>query len=335
MIERTVEELTPIIGTRPACRAVGASVATIYRRRRPPEPRPRRPRPTPVRALSEPERQQVVDLLHSERFVDVAPEETYATLLDEGTYLCSTRTMYRILAAKHGGVRERRDQLTRPGYAKPELLAERPNELWSWDVSKLKGPAKWTWFYLYVILDVFSRYIVGWTVQYRENAQIAAALIEQATEQQQITPKILTLHADRGGPMRSKPVAFLLADLGVTKTHSRPYTSSDNPYSESNFKTLKYRPEFPGRFDDIEHARSHCRQFFRWYNGEHRHSGIALMTPSAFHHGQAQQLYDQRAVVLAEAYTRNPERFVHKPPAPPELPTAAWINKPNTKEVTH
>ena len=215
MIAATVEELTPVIGTRPACRALGAAPASVYRRRRPPRPRPARPRPTPARALSEPERRQVLDVLHSERFVDVSPEETYATLLDEGSYLCSTRTMYRILAAHHGGVRERRDQLTHPAYAKPELLAQRPNELWSWDISKLKGPAKWTWFYLYVILDVFSRYIVGWTVQYRETAQLAKALIEQATEQQQITPKILTLHADRGGPMRSKPVAFLLADLGA------------------------------------------------------------------------------------------------------------------------
>jgi putative transposase len=335
MIERTVEELTPIIGTRPACRAVGAAPATIYRRRRPPEPRPRRPRPTAARALSEPEREAVLEVLHSERFVDVSPEETYATLLDEGSYLCSTRTMYRILAAKHGGVRERRDQLTHPGYAKPELLAERPNELWSWDVSKLKGPAKWTWFYLYAILDVFSRYVVAWTVQYRENAQIATALIEQATEQQQITPKILTLHADRGGPMRSKPLAFLLADLGVTKTHSRPYTSSDNPYSESNFKTLKYRPEFPARFDSIEHARAHCRQFFRWYNGEHRHSGIGLMTPAAIHHGQAPALHAARARVLDAAYERHPERFVRQPPAPPELPTAAWINKPDTKKAAH
>ena len=171
--------------------------------------------------------------------------------------------MYRILDAHHGGVRERRDQLTHPAYAKPELLAERPNELWSWDVSKLKGPAKWTWFYLYVILDVFSRYVVGWTVQYRENGQLAKALIEQATEQQQITPKVLTLHADRGAPQRAKPVAFLLADLGVTKTHSRPYTSSDNPYSESNFKTLKYRPEFPARFDDIEHARASLPRVLR------------------------------------------------------------------------
>jgi putative transposase len=335
MIERTVEELTPIIGTRPACRAVGASVATIYRRRRPPEPRPPRPRPAPDRALSEPEHEAVLEVLHSERFVDVSPEETYATLLDEGSYLCSTRTMYRILAAHHGGVRERRAQLTHPDYAKPELLAERLNELWSWDVSKLKGPAKWTWFYLYVILDVFSRYIVAWTVQYRENAQLAMALIEQAAEQQQITPKILTLHADRGSPQRAKPVAFLLADLGITKTHSRPYTSSDNPYSEANFKTLKYRPEFPARFDDIDHARAHCREFVDWYNHAHRHSGIGLMTPSAVHHGQAPALHAARGLVLDAAYQRHPERFVRRPPVPPELPTAAWINMPDTKEVAH
>ena len=243
--------------------------------------------------------------------------------------------MYRILAAHHGGVRERRDQLTHPAYAKPELLAERPNELWSWDVSKLKGPAKWTWFYLYVILDVFSRYIVGWTVQYRETAQLATALIEQAAEQHQITPEILTLHADRGAPQRAKPVAFLLADLGITKTHSRPYTSSDNPYSESNFKTLKYRPEFPARFNDIEHARSHCRAFVDWYNHAHRHSGIGLMTPAAVHYDQAAELHAARAHVLDAAYQRHPERFVRKPPAPPELPTAAWINKPRKAAAAH
>jgi putative transposase len=334
MIAATVEELTPIIGTRPACRALGASPATVYRRRRPLEPTPPKPRPTPERALTGPEREQVLEVLHSERFVDVSPEETYATLLDEGTYLCSTRTMYRILAAHHGGVRERRAQLTHPPYAAPELLAERPNELWSWDISKLKGPAKWTWFYLYVILDVFSRYVVGWTVQYRETGELAKALIEQATEHQQITPKILTVHADRGSPMRAKPVAFLLADLGITKTHSRPYTSSDNPYSEAHFKTLKYRPEFPARFDDIEHARAHCRTFFAWYNHAHRHSGIGLMTPAAMHHGTAPELHQLRARVLKDAYQQHPERFVRKPPAPPELPTAAWINKPaDTKEA--
>jgi len=336
MIAQVVEELTPIIGTRPACRALGASPATIYRHRRPPAPKPPKPRPAPARALTAPERARVLELLHSPRFVDVSPEETYATLLDEGSYLCSTRTMYRILAAHHGGVRERRDQLTHPAYAKPELLAERPNELWSWDVSKLKGPAKWTYFYLYVILDVFSRYIVGWTVQYRENAQLATALIEQAAAQQQITPQILTLHADRGAPQRAKPVAFLLADLGITKTHSRPYTSSDNPYSEANFKTLKYRPEFPERFGDIEHARGHCRAFVHWYNNAHRHSGIGLMTPAAVHHGRAETLHAERARVLAQAYARTPERFVRRPPTPPALPTAAWINQPsNNDEAAH
>jgi putative transposase len=215
MICQTVDELTPLIGTRPACRALGASPATVYRRRRPPEPRPVRPRPTPIRALSEAERERVLEVLHSERFVDCSPAQVWATLLDEGTYLASERTMYRLLEAKHGGVRERRDQLTHPAYAKPELLAERPNEVWSWDISKLKGPAKWTWFYLYVILDVFSRYVVGWTVQYRETGPIAEALIAQAVDQQQITREQLTIHADRGIPMRSKPVAFLLADLGV------------------------------------------------------------------------------------------------------------------------
>jgi putative transposase len=335
MICETVEELTPIIGTRPACRALGASPATIYRRRRPPEPRPPRPRPTPARALSEAEREAVLAELHSERFVDSSPAQVWATLLDEGRYLASERTMYRLLAARHGGVRDRRDQLTHPGYAKPELLAQRPNELWSWDISKLKGPAKWTYFYLYVILDVFSRYAVGWTVQYRENGQLAKALIEQATEQQQIGRSVLTLHADRGGPMRGKPVAFLLADMGITKTHSRPYTSTDNPYSEAHFKTLKYRPEFPERFDDIEQARDFCRGFFHWYNHEHRHSGIGMMTPAAVHHGQAQQLHADRARVLEAAYAGTPERFVRRAPVPPELPTAAWINKPHTKEVAH
>lgn len=335
MIEQTVEELAPLIGTRPACRALGAAPATIYRRRRPPEPKCPRPRPTPERALTAPEREAVLEVLHSDRFVDTSPEETWATLLDEGTYLCSPRTMYRILASAHGSVRDRRNQLTHPSYAKPELLAERPNELWSWDVSKLKGPAKWTYYYLYVILDVYSRYIVGWTVQYRETGQLAKALIEQATEQQKITPGLLTLHADRGGPQRAKPVAFLLADLGVTKTHSRPYTSSDNPYSEAGFKTLKYRPGFPARFDSIEHAREHCRTFVHWYNHAHRHSGIGLMTPAAVHHGTAGELRQLRAGVLDAAYARHPERFVRKPPVPPELPTAAWINKPKEAAAAH
>jgi len=335
MIEQTVEELTPIVGTRPACRVLGVAPATIYRRRRPPEPRPRRPRAVPARALSEPEREAVLGVLHSERFVDCSPAQVWATLLDEGRYLASERTFYRLLAARHGGVRERRDQLTHPAYAKPELLAQRPNELWSWDISKLKGPAKWTYFYLYVILDVFSRYAVGWTVQHRENAQLAKALIGQAAEQQQITREQLTVHADRGPAMTSKPVAFLLADLGVLRSHNRPYTSTDNPYSEAHFKTLKYRPEFPDRFQNIEHARSFCRTFFDWYNHQHRHSGIGLMTPAAVHHGQAKALHAERQRVLQAAYAQTPERFVRRPPTPPALPTAVWINKPTTEEVAH
>jgi len=335
MIEQTVEELTPLVGTRPACRALGAAAATIYRRRRPPEPRPRRLRAAPARALSEHEREAVLAELHSERFLDSSPAQVWATLLDEGRYLASERTMYRLLAARHGRVRERRDQLTHPAYARPELLAERPNEVWSWDISKLKGPATWTSFHLYVILDVFSRYCVGWTVQRRENAELAKALIGQAAEQQQIEPGQLTVHADRGSAMRSKPVAFLLADLGVLKTHSRPYTSTDNPYSEAHFKTLKYRPQFPHRFDSIEHARAFCRTFFDWYNHSHRHSGIGLMTPAAVHHGQAKELHAERQRVLTAAYAVTPERFVRRPPRPPALPTAAWINKPTTQEVAH
>jgi putative transposase len=294
MIEQTVEELTPLVGTRPACRALGAAVATIYRRRRPPALRLVRPRATPARALSDAEREAVLAVLHADRFVDASPAQVWATLLDEGHYLASERTMYRLLAARHGGVRERRDQLTHPPYARPELLAERPNEVWSWDISKLKGAAKWTCFYLYAILDVYSRYTVGWTVQYRENAQLAKALIAQAVEQQKITRDQLTVHADRGTAMRSKPVAFLLADLGVLRTHSRPYTSTDNPYSEAQFKTLKYRPAFPDRFASIEHARAFCRTFFHWYNHKHRHSGIGLMTPAAVHYHQAEALRAER-----------------------------------------
>jgi putative transposase len=335
MIEQTVEELTPIVGTRPACRALGAAPATIYRRRRPPEPRPRRPRPAPARALSEREREAVLAELCSERFVDSSPAQVWATLLDEGRYLASERTMYRLLAAANGHVRERRDQLAHPAYQRPELLAERPNEVWSWDISKLKGPAKWTYYYLYAVLDVFSRYAVGWSVQQRESGPVAEALIAQAIEQQQVGRDQLTVHADRGSSMTSKPVAMLLADLGVTKTHSRPYTSTDNPYSEAQFKTLKYRPAFPQRFDSIEHARAFCREFFGWYNHQHRHSGIGLMTPATVHHGRAEATHAVRSAALDAAYVANPERFVRRAPTPPPVPAAAWINKPDSEEAAH
>ena len=334
MIEQTVEELTPLVGTYPACRALGVAPATMYRRRRPPAPRPKKPRPKPARALSTGEREAVLEVLHSERFIDCSPAAVWATLLDESRYLASERTMYRILA-EQGESRERRDQLTHPAYAKPELLATRPNELWSWDITKLLGPAKWTYFYLYAILDVFSRYVVGWTIQHSESAEVAKQLIEQSIEQQGVEAGQLTVHADRGPAMRSKPVAFLLADLGVTKTHSRPYTSSDNPYSEAQFKTLKYRPGFPDRFDSILHARTWGRDFFPWYNQEHRHSGIGLMTPAMVHYGRAEEAREHRARVLAAAYAANPGRFVGGLPRPPKLPTAAWINPPKTEEDAH
>ena len=335
MIDEAVEEVEPLVGTAPACRALGASRASLYRRRTPPEPRPRRPRPAPARALSGAEREAVLEQLHSERFVDSSPAQVWATLLDEGTYLASQRTMYRLLAAS-GEVRERRDQLTHPPYAAPELLAERPNQVYSWDITKLKGPAKWTYYYLYVILDVFSRYAVGWTVQHRESSEVAKELIAQACDQQQITRGQLTVHADRGSSMTSKPVAMLLTDLGVLKTHNRPpYTSTDNPYSEAQFKTLKYRPGFPARFDSIEHARAFCREFFPWYNEQHRHSGIGLMTPATVHHGQAEQTHAARRAVLDAAYAAAPERFVRRAPTPPPVPVAAWINKPDNEEVAH
>jgi putative transposase len=335
MIEQAVEELTPLVGTRPACRALGVAPATIYRRRRPPEPKPGKPRPQPARALSPSEREEVLEVLRSARFVDSSPAQVWATLLDEeGRYLASERTMYRILA-EQGETRERRDQLVHPPYSRPELLAERPNQLWSWDITKLLGPAKWTYSYLYVLMDIFSRYVVGWTIQYRESAQVAQQLIAQAIAQQGIAPGQLTVHADRGSSMTSKPVAFLLADLGVTKTHSRPYTSTDNPYSEAQFKTLKYRPDFPARFDSILHSRTWARTFFGWYNHEHRHSGIGLMTPATVHYGRTGQVMEQRARVMAAACAANPERFVHGSPQLPKLPTAVWINPPMTEEAAH
>jgi len=336
MIDQAVRAVEPLLGTGPACRALGASRASLYRWRSPaPAVVELRPRAVSPRALSDVEREAVLGRLHEERFVDCSPAHVWATLLDEGTYLASERTMYRLLAAQ-GEVRERRDQLTHPPYTRPELLARAPNRVWSWDITKLLGPATWTYFYLFVILDIYSRYVVGWTVQHQETAPLAEQLIADTLTKQQIPRHQLTIHADRGSAMRSKPVAFLLADLGVTKTHSRPYTSTDNPYSEAHFKTLKYRPGFPARFDSILHARAFCRQFFPWYNDHHRHSGIGLMTPSTVHHGLAQQTHAARADVLTAAYAATPERFVRRAPQPPPLPTGAWINKPpDTEEPAH
>jgi putative transposase len=284
-------------------------------------------RPKPERALSQEEKAQVCQVLNSERFQDSAPRQVYATLLDEGIYHCSWRTMYRILH-EHDEVRERRNQLRHPAYSKPELLATKPNQLWSWDITKLKGPVKWTFYYLYVILDVYSRYVVGWLLAERESAALAEQLIAETCAKEGIEPNQLTVHADRGSSMRSKPVALLLADLGVTKTHSRPYTATDNPYSESQFKTLKYRPGFPERFGSRADARAWVRAFIPWYNHQHRHSGLGLMTPATVHCGEAQSVRAQRQTVLEAAYIAHPERFVKGLPMPPELPGEVWINPP-------
>jgi len=322
---QTVTELGPRLGIAPTCAALEVARASYYRGLKPPVELP--PRPTAARALPAEERQVVLDVLHEPRFVDLSPAEVYATLLDEDRYLCSERTMYRVLDESQE-VRERRDQLRHPHYAAPQLLATRPNELWSWDITKLLGPTKWTYYYLYVLLDVFSRYVVGWMLAHRELARLAEQLIAESCERQGIAPGQLTVHADRGAAMTSKPVALLLADLGVTKSHSRPHVSNDNPFSESQFKTMKYRPDFPDRFGSIEHGRSFCGDFFPWYNTEHHHVGLGLFTPHDVHYGLAAAKQEQRALVLADAFARHPERFPNGQPQPKQVPTAVWINPP-------
>jgi putative transposase len=314
------------VGIRAACSALTVSRAGFYRWRSPINEKAARPKP-PL-ALSSSERCEVLDLLHGDRFVDTAPQAIYATLLDEERYLCSIRTMYRILEDE-GELKERRNQLVRPQYVKPELLAQAPNEVWSWDITKLRGPVKWTYYYLYVILDIFSRYVVGWMVAQRELAALARKLIEETMKKQLIQPGQLLIHADRGSSMTSKSVAFLMADLGVTKSHSRPSVSNDNPYSESQFKTMKYRPEFPERFGSIEDARAFARTFFPWYNTEHYHSGLGLMTPEDVHYGRAPHIIKARQEVLLGAYERHPERFKGRIPKPDPLPAEVWINKPS------
>jgi len=317
-------DASAIVSVAVLCAALGIARASYYRRLK---PRVVVPRKAPTRKLGDVERAAVLAVLHEPRFADQAPAEVYATLLDEKRYLCSERTMYRVLA-ENSEVRERRNQLRHPSYAAPELLATGPNQLWSWDITKLHGPAKWTYFYLYVIIDVFSRYVVAWMVAHRETAALAQRLIEETCERQKIAPGRLTIHADRGTSMTSKPVALLLSDLGVTKSHSRPHVSNDNPYSEAQFKTLKYRPDFPGRFGSLEDARAHSGDFFAWYNDEHHHSGLGLLTPHQVHHGLGEALVAERAATLAAAFKATPERFPRGEPRPPPLPTQAWINKP-------
>lgn len=301
--------------------------ALLHRQRTASEPRERKS----PRALSAIENKAVLDVLHSERFVDSSPEQVYAILLDEGQYLCSVRTMYRLLKAQ-GESRERRAVTTRPAYRKPELLATGPRQVWSWDITRLKGPETWQWLYLYVILDIFSRYVVGWMLAERETGELATQLIRTTCERQGIAEGQLVIHSDRGAPMTSHNVTSLLETLGVTASLGRPSISDDNPYSESQFKTMKYHPTFPDRFDGIESATSFCRGFFKWYNQEHRHSGLGMMTPIAMHEGLAKQLREQRKVVLARAFECHPERFVKGLPQPVPLPVAAWINPPASPE---
>jgi putative transposase len=323
------------VGLAPACAALNLPRSSVYRH----DAKQRHlslgaaptVRPTPVLALSDTERNDLLGILDSERFADQTPYAIYATLLDEGRYLCSVRTMYRVLASA-GQVRERRHQRRHPAYVKPELLATGSNQVWSWDITKLKGPATWTCFHLYVILDIFSRYVVGWMIAPRETAELAEKLIADTIEKQGIQRGTLTLHADRGSSMRSKPVAALLVDLEVAKTHSRPYVSDDNPYSEAQFKTLKYRPQFPARFGSIEDARSHCQTFFLWYNHQHYHSGIGYMTPATVHNHLADNVLRERNKTLHAAFAAHPNRFKHNAPKQPPLPTAVWINPPHQEK---
>jgi putative transposase len=333
MTDDAIEALTPVLGSvRAACKAAGRPQANHYRRHRQsakPD-RPVRERKAQPRALSQAERDTVRAVLNSPTFVDKAPAAVYHELLDEGVHLCSPATMYRILH-EHDEVKERRRQAVHPARVKPELVATQPNQCWSWDITKLHGPAKWTYYHLYVIIDIYSRYVVGWLIAEVESKILAEKLLADTIVKQNINRNQLTIHADNGSSMASKPVAFLLADLGVTKSHSRPHTSNDNPFIESHFRTLKYRPDFPDTFGCIEDARTFCQQFFAWYNAEHYHSGVAWLHPIDVHYGRAEAVRGVRAEVLDAAYARNPDRFVNKAPQPAALPTAAWINKPPTQ----
>jgi putative transposase len=326
-----IEEITPMVGSTMACAAFGVPRSSYYRCRvTPAVPRPARKQPTPARALKIDERQEVLETLHSRRFVDQAPPQVYNTLLDEGVRLCSVRTMYRILAAADE-VRERRNQLRHPVYAKPELIATAPNQVWSWDLTKLRAVEKWTYYYLYVLLDIYSRYVVGWMLAHYESGELAAQLIEEACAKQGVSQDQLVIHNDRGSAPTSKTLGQKLIDLGVTQSFGRPRVSNDNPFSEAHFKTFKYQPTYPDRFHGYDHGLAYCREFFPWYCYEHRHSGIAMLTPADVHYGRAEQVLAARQRVLDQAYAAHPERFVNGPPKVPALPRAVWINPPEDR----
>lgn len=332
MIAEHFSALEATSSTKAACALLGASRATHYRRRRPPVLGPRAPRPTPPNALSDAERRHVLSVLRSPENCDLAPAQIWARLLDDGTYLCSISTMYRLLAAA-GESRERRRQRTHPAKVKPELVATAPNRVWSWDITKLKGSERGKYYELFVIIDIFSRYVVAWCVAPAETGELAESFIAEALAAQGIERGQLALHADRGTSMTSKPVAQLLVDLGVARSHSRPHVSNDNPYIEASFKTLKYCPAFPGSFGSIEDARAFCARFFEHYNHVHRHAGIGLHTPASVHYGTASEIRKQRAATLDAAYAANPARFCHRRPTPPVLPSIAWINEPSREAL--
>ncbi|MEU5431698.1 IS3 family transposase [Streptomyces olivoreticuli] len=337
VLESGVKELKGEIGISAACRVMNVARPSFHRRHRL-TPAPPKPAPVPhvervqPQALTEAERGEVHAVSASDRFADASPAHIVSTLLDEERYLCSTTTMYRLIRQKYGHVTDRRDQAVHPARVKPELAANAPLEVWSWDITKLKGPAKWTYYHLYVVIDIFSRYVVAWTVAERESAAIAKALLDEAIAREGAEPSKLTVHSDNGASMASRPVAFLLADLGVTKSHSRPHTSNDNPFSEAGFKTLKYCPTFPKTFDSLTHAREFCTRFFQAYNHDHKHSGIAFLAPHVVHTGQAERVIAERQRVLDTAYAAHPERFRHGRPRPPQLDDTVYINKPDEEE---
>ena len=331
MIAAHLDELAVVVGVKQACRLLGVARATRYRRCAGPIHGPRKPR-TPSNGLSSDEQAEVLAVLRSPEFCDSAPAQVWARLLDDGTYLCSISTMYRILTANNEN-RERRRQRTHPARTKPELVARKPNQVWSWDITKLQGPERGLYYELFVIIDIYSRYVIAWTVAAAETGDLAAQFITDAYTRQHVTPGELSLHADRGSSMTSKPVAQLLVDLGVARSHSRPHVSNDNPYSEAQFKTLKYCPAFPRYFGSIQDARSFCATFFDYYNHVHRHSGIGLHTPASVHYGTAPEIRAQRAHTLTTAYNNNPARFHHRHPTPPKLPTVAWINDPSRETI--
>ena len=328
MIDDHFDDLAKVTCTRHAAGLLGRPRATHYRQPKGPRLGPPAPRPTPVNALTETERQRVLDVLRSPEFCDLAPAQVWARLLDDGIWLCSISTMYRLLAIA-GENRERRRQRTHPAKKKPELIATAPNQVWSWDITNLRGPTRGVHYELFVIIDIYSRYVIAWTVAAAETGELAKEFIDTAITTQGVAHGQLTLHADRGTSMTSKPVAQLLVDLGVARSHSRPHVSNDNPYSEAGFKTLKYCPAFPGSFGSIHDARQFCETFFAYYNHEHRHSGIGLHTPASVHYGTATEIRAQRAVTLNAAYAANPDRFRSRRPTPPQLPITAWINDPS------